>query len=57
VLWDHPEQICAEMEKVVPVMKENGGYIFSSDHSIPSSVSLNDFKQIVALAKKLGSYL
>ncbi|MBE0698905.1 MAG: hypothetical protein IH586_18465, partial [Anaerolineaceae bacterium] len=45
-----------EMERVVPVMKENGGYIFSSDHSVPSSVSLEDFRNIVALARKLGSY-
>ena len=56
VLWYHPEQIRAEMERVVPIMKQNGGYIFSSDHSVPDSVSLDDFKHIVAWAKKLGSY-
>lgn len=56
VLWDQPEAIRAEMEAVVPVMKENGGYIFSSDHSVPSSVSLEDFRRIVELAKQLGSY-
>jgi uroporphyrinogen decarboxylase len=56
VLWDKPEQIRAEMERTVPVMKENGGYIFSSDHSVPDSVSLEDFRGIVELAKKLGRY-
>lgn len=56
VLWDHPDQIRAEMERVIPVLKQGGGYIFSSDHSVPSSVSLEDFRQIVALAKRLGSY-
>ena len=56
VLWDKPDQIRAEMERTLPVMKENGGYIFSSDHSVPSSVSLEDFRGIVELAKKLGSY-
>ena len=56
VLWTDPEAIKAEMERVVPVLKEGGGYIFSSDHSVPSSVSLEDFRQITALAKKLGSY-
>jgi uroporphyrinogen decarboxylase len=56
VLWDKPDQIQAEMRKVVPVMKENGGYIFSSDHSVPSSVSLEDFRQITTLAKDLGKY-
>ncbi|MBX3002284.1 MAG: hypothetical protein KF893_27415 [Caldilineaceae bacterium] len=56
VLWDKPEEIKAEMERVVPVLKESGGYIFSSDHSVPSSISLEDFRQIVNLAKRLGSY-
>jgi uroporphyrinogen decarboxylase len=56
VLWDKPDQIRAEMERTVPAMKENGGYIFSSDHSVPSSVSLEDFRGIVDLAKKLGRY-
>jgi uroporphyrinogen decarboxylase len=56
VLWDQPEVIRAEMERVIPVMKENGGYIFSSDHSVPSSVSLEDFRRIVELAKQLGRY-
>ncbi|MCK5118017.1 MAG: hypothetical protein KAQ78_00440 [Candidatus Latescibacteria bacterium] len=56
VLWDDPAAIQAEMEKAVPVMKESGGYIFSSDHSVPSTVSLNDFRKIIELAKELGSY-
>lgn len=56
VLWDQPEAIQAEMERVVPLMKENGGYIFSSDHSVPSSVSLEDFRRIIELARRLGSY-
>jgi uroporphyrinogen decarboxylase len=44
------------MERVAPVLKESGGYIFSSDHSVPSSVSLNDFRNIVDVAKRLGAY-
>jgi uroporphyrinogen decarboxylase len=56
VLWDKPAEIEAEMRRVVPALKENGGYIFSSDHSVPSSVSLEDFRRIVALARELGSY-
>lgn len=56
VLWDHPEQIEQEMKQVIPIMKENGGYVFSSDHSVPSSVSLEDFRRIVTLAKELGTY-
>jgi uroporphyrinogen decarboxylase len=56
VLWDDLPAIEAEMQRVVPILKENGGYIFSSDHSVPSSVSLEDFRRIVNLAKELGSY-
>lgn len=56
VLWDRPAEIEAEMRRVIPVLKQNGGYIFSSDHSVPSSVGLEDFRRIVNLAKELGSY-
>lgn len=56
VLWDDREAIEAEMRRVIPQLKENGGYIFSSDHSVPSAVSLEDFRHIVELAKELGSY-
>lgn len=56
VLWDKPDEIKAEMERVIPILKESGGYIFSSDHSVPSAVSLEDFRGIIELAKELGSY-
>lgn len=56
VRWPEPEKIRAEMEAVIPVLKEGGGYIFSSDHSVPSAVSLADFRRIITLAKKLGSW-
>ncbi len=56
VLWDKPEAIEEEIRRVVPLMKQNGGYIFSSDHSIPNTVSLADFRRIVALVKEVGRY-
>jgi uroporphyrinogen decarboxylase len=56
VLWDDRDAIEAEMRQVIPVMKEGGGYIFASDHSIPSSVSFDDFKGIIHLIKELGTY-
>ncbi len=56
VLYDHPEQIRAEIARVVPQLKTHGGYIFSSDHSVPSSVSLEDFRAIIATAKEAGSF-
>ncbi len=56
VLWDHKDQIIAEIEQVVPALKQNGGFIFSSDHSIPHSVSLENFQAIVNKVKELGTY-
>ncbi|MBN1916359.1 MAG: hypothetical protein JW889_00505 [Verrucomicrobia bacterium] len=56
LLYDDFEAIEAQVRQVLPVLKESGGYIFSSDHSVPSSISLEDFGRLVALAKELGSY-
>jgi len=38
------------------MLKENGGYIFASDHSIPNDVSLENMRAIVEAAKRFGSY-
>jgi uroporphyrinogen decarboxylase len=56
VLWDDLEAIEAEMRKVIPALRQNGGYIFSSDHSVPDNISLENFRRITDLAKELGSY-
>ncbi len=56
VLWDDAEKITEEMQRVIPTLKARGGYIFSSDHSVPSSVSLENFRAIIQLAKTLGTY-
>ncbi|MDF1514295.1 MAG: uroporphyrinogen decarboxylase family protein [Anaerolineae bacterium] len=56
VYWDDKDRIEAEMRRVIPILKAHGGYIFSSDHSVPSSVSLENFRNITTLAKELGSY-
>jgi len=55
-LFDKPDLVIPEIERVVPIMKQNGGYIFSSDHSIPESVSFQNFTRIVEAAKRVGSY-
>ena len=55
-LWDKPELVKAEMERIIPIMKEGGGYVFASDHSIPNSVSFENMKEIADLAHKLGKY-
>ena len=56
VLWPERDRIIEEIDRVVPVLKENGGYIFSSDHSIPNNVSLENFRDIVNEVKLVGSY-
>ena len=56
VEWDKPEIILPEIERLVPILKENGGYIFASDHSIPPHVSFRDFSDIIAAVKRVGSY-
>lgn len=56
VLWDDFDAIAEEMRQIIPAMKQGGGYVCASDHSIPPSVSLENFRKIVELAKVLGSY-
>lgn len=56
LLWQDVEAMEANVRKLLPVMKENGGYIFSTDHTVPSSVSLQDFHRIVAIAREVGRY-
>ena len=56
VLWPDFNVLSAEMNRLLPALKLSGGYIFSSDHSVPDSVSLESFRKTVNLAKQLGSY-
>ncbi len=56
VLWDDKDAIIAEIERTVPKLKENGGYIFSSDHSIPNTVTLENFRAIIDKVKECGAY-
>lgn len=55
-LWDDIDRVKAEMERIIPAMKEGGGYVFASDHSIPNSVSFENMTEIAKLAHKLGKY-
>lgn len=56
IYFDQPKKIEAEIVQKLPVLKKDGGYIFSSDHTVPDSVSLEEYRKIVELAKKYGSY-
>ena len=55
LFWKMPE-LEQQMRDVVPVMKKNGGYVLSSDHSVPDSVSFDQFTRFIALAKELAKY-
>jgi len=54
--WSDPDAVEAEIAAKLPILKENGGYIFHSDHSIPDSVSLQDYLHVLELARRYGSY-
>lgn len=57
LLWDGDVAVMeAHLRDFLPTMKANGGYIFATDHSVPSSVSLNEFRQIVNAVKEAGTY-
>jgi uroporphyrinogen decarboxylase len=56
VLMSERDQIVPYLEDIIPMVKQNGGYIFSSDHSIPNSVSLETYQAIVQTVKQYGAY-
>ena len=56
MLWNDREAIIAELERVIPALKEGGGCFFSSDHSIPNTVSFDNFKAISDCIHRLGKY-
>jgi uroporphyrinogen decarboxylase len=49
---DVEEEICAKL----PVAKAGGGYIYHSDHSVPHSVSFENYCFAMDLLRKHGSY-
>ena len=56
LILDKSEKILPYIEEMLPLLKEKGGYIFSSDHSIPNTVSLENYRSIVEAVKKYGAY-
>ncbi len=45
-----------EIKEKFAVAKQDGGYIYHSDHSVPKNVSFQNYKKIIELVKKYGSY-
>ncbi len=54
--WGSWDKVEANIRAMLPVMMESGGYIFSSDHSIPDYTGLHTYQRIVTLVKELGRY-
>ena len=56
VLWEDVDKMEAEVRRNLPVLMENGGYMFGTEHSTPSNVSLEAFGRIVEVVKEVGRY-
>ena len=54
--WEYREKAEAEIREKLPIAMKNGGYLFACDHSVPDTVSLEDYRFIVELVKKVGTY-
>jgi len=53
---DDPKPIEREIKEKITVAKEGGGYIYHSDHSVPKNVSFQQYKRVIELVKKYGTY-
>ncbi len=50
------KKIEEEIREKFAVLKPGGGYIYFSDHSIPSDVSFSDYCRVLELVKYYGKY-
>lgn len=55
-LMSNDDAIEEEVASKVTVAKVGGGYIYHSDHSVSEDVSLKQYKRVMELVKKYGSY-
>jgi uroporphyrinogen decarboxylase len=51
-----PSVIENEIKTKIPVAKKHGGYIYHSDHSVPSNVSFQQYCWVIELVRKYGAY-
>lgn len=51
LLWNDLDAMDKELDRLLPILKKDGGYIFATDHSIPNVVSLEEFRAIVEKVK------
>jgi uroporphyrinogen decarboxylase len=51
-----PKTIEREIGTKIPVAMQGGGYIYHSDHSVPDSVSLDQYRRVLELVRQYGRY-
>lgn len=51
LLWNDLKNFKEAIAGDLPKLMEGGGYIFATDHSVPSNVNLEDFREITSLVK------
>ena len=51
------DDIEKEIAGKIPAAMKDGGYIYHSDHSIPPTVSLENYKHVMRMVAKHGKYL
>ena len=55
--WMHDlDRTIADIEKLVPILMKDGGYMFASDHTIPDDVSIDTMRKIIETVKRVGKY-
>lgn len=53
---EDPAVIEEEIRAKVGFAKQDGGYIYHSDHSVPDDVSFEQYKRVMELVHKYGKY-
>lgn len=56
LMSDDSNKIEEEIRSKFEIAKKGGGYIYHSDHTIPHNISLSQYKHVMELVKKYGSY-
>ena len=51
-----PNEAEAEIRTKVGLAKEGGGYIYHSDHSVPPTMSLEEYRRVRTLVERYGTY-
>ena len=53
------KNICEFEDEIIakiPVAKKGGGYIYHSDHSVPSNISFEQYCRVFELVREYGAY-